>query len=69
MMLRQPTFRRFAMGPLLGAALATLTLAGSLPAGGDVCGFIGALAKGFAVESRFYLILTRHVFCRLFLFS
>ncbi|SCM73744.1 TPR repeat [uncultured Pleomorphomonas sp.] len=33
MMLRRPTFRRFAMGPLLGAALATLTLAGPLPAG------------------------------------
>ena len=33
MMLRQPTFRRFAMGPLLGAALATLTFAGALPAG------------------------------------
>lgn len=32
MMLRQPTFRRFAMGPLLGAALATLTLIGPLPA-------------------------------------
>ena len=26
MMLRQPTIRRFAMGPLLGAALATLVL-------------------------------------------
>lgn len=33
MMLRQPTFRRFAMGPLLGAALATLAFAGTLPAG------------------------------------
>ncbi len=29
MMLRQQTFRRFAMGPLLGAALATLTFAGA----------------------------------------
>ena len=32
MMLRQPTTRRFAMGPLLGAALATFALVGSFPA-------------------------------------